>query len=284
MATEGHAVEVACRMLGVSASGYYAWRRRPCSARAVRHAWLTDCIRAVHAASRGTYGARRVQAELVLGQGITVGHQAVERLMRAAGIRGLSGRPRYRASAPQAAATDRVGRQFAREATDELWVTDITEHPTREGKVYCAVVLDACSRRVVGWSIDAAPTAALVTNALSMAIETRRPTGPTVIHSDQGTQYGSWAFTRRAQEAGLLPSMGAVGTCFDNALMEAFWSRVQVELLDRQAWSTRLELATALFEYLELFHNRQRRHSSLGMLTPLEFEARRGAAATNTVA
>jgi putative transposase len=284
MATEGHVVQVACRVLGVSESGYYAGRKRPCSARAVRRAWLTDRIRVVHAASRGTYGARRVQAELVLGQGIAVGHQAVERLMRAAGIRGLSGRPRYRKSAPQAAATDRVGRQFAREATDELWVTDITEHPTREGKVYCAVVLDACSRRVVGWSIDAAPTAALVTNALSMAIETRRPAGPTVIHSDQGTQYGSWAFTRRAQEAGLLPSMGAVGTCFDNALMESFWSRVQVELLDRQAWATRLELATALFEYLELFHNRQRRHSSLGMLTPVEFEARREEAATNTVA
>src|SRR5436190_17932765 len=120
-----------------------------------------------------------------------------------------------------------------------------TEHPTREGKVYCAVVLDAYSRRVVGWSIDAAPTAALVTNALGMAIEARRPTGSTVIHSDQGTQFGSWAFTRRAQDAGLLPSMGAVGVCYDNALMESFWSRVQVELLDRQAWSTRLELATA---------------------------------------
>jgi transposase InsO family protein len=284
MATEGHAVQVAGRVLGVSESGYYAWRKRPCSARAVRHAWWTARIRAVHAASRGTYGARRVQAELVLGQGIAVGHQAVERLMRVAGIQGISGRPRYRRSAPQAAATDRVGRQFAREATDELGVTDITEHPTREGKVYCAVVLDACSRRGVGWSIDAAPTAALVTNALSMAIETRRPTGPTVIPSDQGTQYGSWAFTRRAQEAGLLPSMGAVGTCFDNALMESFWSRVQVVLLDRQAWATRLELSTALFEYLELFHNRQRRHSSLGMLTPVEFEARRGAEGTSTVA
>jgi putative transposase len=171
-----------------------------------------------------------------------------------------------------------------REAPDRLWVTDITEHPTREGKVYCAVVLDACSRRVVGWSIDAAPTAALVTNALGMAIEARRPAGPTVIHSDQGAQYGSWAFTRRAQDAGLLSSMGAVGTCFDNALMESFWSRVQVELLDRQVWSTRLELATALFEYLELFHNRQRRHSSLGMLTPMEFEARQTLAVTSTVA
>ena len=267
MATEGLSVRAACRVLGVSESGYYAWRKRPPSARVVRHAWLTDRIRAVHAASRGAYGARRVHAELVLGQGITVGHQAVEQLMRSAGIQGLSGRSRYRKSAPHAAATDRVGRQFAREEPDRLWVTDITEHPTREGKVYCAVVLDAYSRRVVGWSIDA-----------------RRPAGPTVIHSDQGTQYGSWAFTRRAQEAGLLPSMGAVGTCFENALMESFWSRVQVELLDRRVWSTRVALATALFEYLEIFHNRQRRHSSLGMLTSIEFETHHGSAATRTVA
>jgi putative transposase len=284
MASEGVPVQAACRVLGVSESGYYARRKRPPSARAVRDAWLIDRLRAVHAASRGTYGARRIHAELVLGQGIGVGRQAVERLMRVAGIQGLSGRPRYRKSVPHAAATDRVGRQFAREKPDQLWVTDITEHPTREGKVYCAVVLDVYSRRVVGWSIDSAPTAALVTNALGMAIDARRPAGPTVIHSDQGVQYGSWAFTRRAQEAGLLPSMGAVGTCFDNALMESFWSRVQVELLDRQSWSTRLELATALFEYLEIFHNRQRRHSSLGMLTPFEFEARQGAPATSTVA
>src|SRR6478736_4684686 len=173
MATEGLSVQVACRVLGVSESGYYAWRKRSPSARAVWHAWLTDRIRAVHAASRGTYGARRVQAELVLGQGIGVGHQAVERLMRVAGIQGLSGRPRYRKSAPHAAATDRVGRQFAREEPNQLWVTDITEHPTREGKVYCAVVLDVYSRRVVGWSIDSVPTAALVTNALGMALDGR---------------------------------------------------------------------------------------------------------------
>ena len=284
MASDGLSVQIACRVLGVSESGYYARRKRPRSARAVRHAWLTDRIRTVHVASRGTYGARRVRAELVLGQGIRVGHDAVERLMRAAGIRGLSGRPRYRKSAPHAVATDRVGRQISREEPDQLWVTDITEYPTREGKVYCAVVLDTYSRRVVGWSIDAVPTAALVTNALGMAIDARRPTGATVIHSDQGTQYGSWAFTRRAHDAGLLPSMGAVGTCFDNALMESFWSRVQVELLDRQGWSTRLELATALFEYLEILHNRQRRHSSLSMLTPIEFEARKGTDATSTVA
>ena len=276
-------MQLACRVLGVSESGYYLWRKRPPSARALRHVWLTGIIRQIHLDFRGVYGARRVHAELTLGHGVTVGRHAVELLMRRAALQGISGRPGYRRIPNMPTAADLVDRQFQRNEPDQLWVTDITEHPTREGKVYCAVVLDAYSRRVVGWSIDAAPTAALVTNALSMAIETRRPAGPTVIHSDQGTQYGSWAFTRRAQDAGLLPSMGAVGTCFDNALMESFWSRVQVELLDRQAWSTRLELATALFEYLELFHNRQRRHSSLGMLTPMEFEARQEAA-TSTVA
>ena len=284
MAAEGLPVQMACRVLGVSESGYYAWRKRAPSARAIRHAWLTDVIREVHLASRGTYGGRRVHAELVLGREVTVGHQAVELLMRRAGIQGLSGRSRSRRAPHCATASDLVQRDFVRTQPDQLWVTDITEHPTREGKVYCAVVLDAFSRKVVGWSIDSLPATSLVTNALGMAIQARRPVGPTVIHSDQGTRYGSWTFTRRAQEAGLLPSMGAVGTCFDNALMESFWSRVQVELLDRQAWSTRLELATALFEYLEIFHNRQRRHSSLGMLTPTEFEARQGSPATSTVA
>ena len=275
MAAEGLSVQVACRVLGVSESGYYAWRKRDPSARAIRHAWLTDLIREVHLASRGTYGGRRVHAELVLGREVTVGHQAVELLMRRAGIQGLSGRSHSRRAPHCATASDLVQRDFARTQPDQLWVTDITEHPTREGKVYCAVVLDAFSRKVVGWSIDSQPAASLVTNALGMAIQSRRPVGPTVIHSDQGTQFTSWAFTQRARDSGLLPSMGAVGTCYDNALMEAFWSRVQVELLDRQVWNTRLGLANALFEYLEIFHNRQRRHSALRMLTPVEFETRR---------
>jgi putative transposase len=150
LATEGVSVRVACRVLGVSESGHSEWRERPPSTRAVRHARLTDRVRAVHTVARGADGARRTQAEPVLGRGIGVGHRAVERLMHSAGIQGLSGRPRSRKSAPQAAATDRVGRRFARAGPDRLWVTESTEHPTREGTVYCAVVLDACSRRVVG--------------------------------------------------------------------------------------------------------------------------------------
>jgi len=272
MAGEGIPVEVACRVLDVSTSGYYAWRSRPPSARAIRHAWLTDLIVQVHQDSRGTYGALRVHAELRLGRGITVGHNAVALLMRRAGLAGAMGRPKWRHAKPDQIAADLVDRQFARSGRNQLWVTDITEHPTREGKVYCAVVLDACSRRVVGWSIDASPTAALVTNALGMAIQTRTPPAGTIIHSDQGVQFASWAFTQRAKDSGLVPSMGSVGDCYDNAMVEAFWSRMQVELLDRRRWRTRVELANAIFEYLEIFHNRTRRHSALGMLSPLEFE------------
>jgi putative transposase len=199
----------------------------------------------------------------------------VELLMRRAGLRGVTGRPKFRRGLrPEATAGDLVNRQFTRAGPDQLWVTDITEHPTREGKLYCAVVLDACSRRVVGWSIDTTPTAALVTNALGMAIQSRRPAAGTLIHSDQGVQPASWAFSQRAKASGLVASMGGVGACYDNAMIESFWSRMQVELLDRRRWRTRIELANAIFEYLEVFHNRQRRHSSLGMLSPIQFETR----------
>jgi transposase InsO family protein len=272
MAAEHIPVEVACRVLDVSTSGFYAFKSRPPSQRAIRHAWLTDLIVEVHQRSRSTYGALRVHAELRLGRGILVGHNAVALLMRRAGLAGATGRPKWRHAKPDHIAADLVDRNFARSGPNELWVTDITEHPTREGKLYCAVVLDSFSRRVVGWSIDATPTAALVTNALGMAIQSRKPTAGTLIHSDQGVQFASWAFTQRAKDSGLVPSMGSVGDCYDNAMIEAFWSRMQVELLDRHRWHTRVELANAIFEYLELFHNRTRRHSSLGMLTPLEFE------------
>jgi putative transposase len=133
-------------------------------------------------------------------------------------------------------------------------------------------VLDTYSRRVVGWAIDSSPNAALVTNALGMAIDTRRPQSGTVIHSDQGTVFGSWAFTQRTKDSGLVPSMGSVGDCYDNSMIESFWSRMQVELLDAKRWKTPVELANAIFDYLEVWHNRRRRHSKLGMLSPIEFE------------
>ena len=161
----------------MSESGFYAWRSRPLSERAIRHARLTDLIGQIHADFGGVYGFRRVHAELTLGHGFSVGEEAVWLLMRKAGLQGLTGRPAYRRIPNQPTAGDLVERDFARSEPDRLWVTDITEHPTREGKVYCAVVLDVFSRRVVGWSIDSTQNAALVTNALGMAIAQRNPTG-----------------------------------------------------------------------------------------------------------
>ncbi|BDQ24110.1 IS3 family transposase (plasmid) [Rhodococcus qingshengii] len=265
-------MQASCRLLKVSEAGYYEWRNRPPSLRALRHTWLLEQITAVHAASRGTYGARRIHAELTLGLGLSVGHNQIEAVMSRAGIKGLPGtrRPKSRHQTPTAG--DLVNRMFTREQPNRLWVTDITEHRTREGKVFCAVVLDAFSRRVVGWSIDSSQTSALVTNALSMAISNRAPLEGTVIHSDHGVQFTSWAFTDRAKQSGLVPSMGSVGDCYDNATIESFWGRMQTALLNRKRWRTRIELANAIFEYLEIFHNRQRRHSSLGMRTPIEYE------------
>ena len=253
--------------------GYYGWRRRPPSARSVRHAMLLEVIQQIHHTSRRTYGARRIHAELVHGRGLQVARCTVELVMRRNNLAGLPGRHRYRKVPNLPTATDLVDRRFRRDGPDQLWVTDITEHPTREGKIYCAVVLDVFSRRVVGWSIDSRPQAALATNALAMAIQNREPHGST-IHSDHGTQFTSWAFTQRAKDAGLAVSMGSIGDCFDNAVIESFWARMQVELLNQRRWRTRLELSNAIFEYLEIFHNRQRRHSSLGMLTPVEYEIR----------
>lgn len=213
LAGQGIDVQQACVMLGVSDSGYYAWRDRPPSTRTLRHTWLAREIVNVHRASAGTYGARRVTAELRYGLGITVGHNQVELIMRRLGIRGLPTRKLPRgAKTAKARSLDLVRRNFTAAAPDRLWMTDITEHPTREGKVYCCVVLDAFSRMVVGWAIDTNQTALLVTNALGMALRRRTPKGELIIHSDRGAQFASWAFSQKIRDAGLAPSMGAVGT------------------------------------------------------------------------
>ena len=278
MAAENLSVQAACRVLGASESGYYEHLTRAPSERFIRHSMLTDLITQIHVESHEIYGARRIHAELTLGRGVVVGHNQVELLMRRAGLQGLTGRRKWKRIRADDIATDLVERDFTRAGPNQLWVTDITEHPTREGKVYCCAILDTYSRRVVGWSIDASPTGALVTNALGMAIDSRlnkQPQPGTIIHSDHGVQFGSWAFTKRAKDSGLLASMGSIGDCYDNSMIEAFWSRMQVELLDRKKWNTRLELANAMFEYLEIWHNRKRRHSQLGWLTPIEFERNR---------
>jgi putative transposase len=274
LAGQGHSAKACCRMLGVAPSGYFYWRTRPPSIRQLRQGQLDDLVADIHRASNGTYGKRRILAELRLGYGMTVNLKAVKAAMRRLGIQGLPA-PKRKRRGPQtdgAAANDLVARQFARNAPNQLWLTDITEHPTREGKLYCCAVLDAHSRRVVGWSIDARQATSLVTSALGMAVKNRKPTNRTIVHCDHGSQFTSWAFSERIKTAGLALSMGRIGDAYDNGMMEAFWARMQTELLDRKRWRTRLELANAIFEYLEVFHNRKRRHSSLGMLTPIEYE------------
>ena len=273
LAGQGIDVQRACVMLEVSSSGYYAWKDRPPSPRTLRHAWLASEIVQVHKDSAATYGSLRVTAELRHGRGITVGHNQVELIMRRLGLHGLPKRRLPRgAKLGKASSLDLVRRRFRSDAPDRLWMTDITEHPTREGKLYCCAVLDAFSRMVVGWSIDSSQTALLVTNALGMALARRAPGQHAIIHSDRGVQFASWAFSQKVTDAGLAPSVGAVGAPFDNAMVEAFWARMQVELLNRQRWKTRIELASAIHDYIEISHNTRRRHSALNMLTPAEHE------------
>jgi putative transposase len=268
----GLPAKVCCRVLGVSSPGYYKYRARPISRTQMRRQWLTGLIREVHLASRGTYGSRRVRAELTMGMNVTVSTRLVAILMSEAGIYGLPGPARARRLRGVVTADDLVNRRFARERANELWVTDITEHPTREGKVYCCAVMDTYSRKIVGWSIDSVQDSALVVNALDMAIKNRLPAGGGIVHADHGVQFTSWSFGEKIRSAGLMPSFGTVGDGLDNAMIESFWSSMQIELLDRQKWRTRTELANAIFDYIEIFHNRQRRHSKLGYLSPVQFE------------
>jgi transposase InsO family protein len=252
LAAGGVLVAVACRVLRVSTSGYYEWRGRAPSPRAVADAALTAQIRDIHAGSRGTYGVPRVHAELRLGRGVRCGRKRVARLMQAERLYGVYRRRGTRARPAPAVQSDLVRRRFVADAPDRLWLTDITEHPTREGKVYCAAVLDVYSRWIVGWSIADHLRAELVVDALEMARWRRRPAfGQTVLHSDRGAQYTSWAFGHRLRAAGLLGSMGRAGSALDNAMMESFFGTLQRELLDRQRWATRAELASAIFEWIE---------------------------------
>lgn len=270
---QGIDVQHACRTLGVSPSGYYAWKGRPASPRKLRRIWLAGEIADVHKASGGTYGALRVTAELRHGREIVVGHNAVESIMRQLGLKGLPTRRLPKgAQVGNIRSMDLVRREFRRDGPDQLWMTDITEHPTREGKIYCCVVLDAFSRYVVGWAIDSTQTTQLVLNALGMATRRRAGGDGLIIHSDRGVQFTSWAFSHNVRDAGLAPSMGAVESPYDNAMVESFWGRMQVELLHRKRSKTRIERATAIHDYIELFHNTRRRHSALGMLTPTEYE------------
>ncbi|MDQ4037202.1 MAG: IS3 family transposase, partial [Actinomycetota bacterium] len=262
LAAQGLPAAVTCRVLQVSRSGYYDWASRRPSARDNEDAYLLDVIIDVHRAARGTYGARRVHAELTLGRRLSVGRGRVERLMRCHRLAGVH-RRRWRHPHPALATwPDRVQRRFVADAPDRLWVTDITQHRTAEGWVYATVVLDVFSRRVVGWSIADHLRTELVIDALDMARWRRKP-AVTIVHSDRGTQYTSWLFGTRLREAGLMGSMGKVACAYDNSLMESFFGSLQIELLDRRNWPTRADLANAIFEWIEAFYNPLRRHSAL---------------------
>jgi putative transposase len=236
---------------------------------------LTTRIQAIHERSRGTYGMPRVHAELVA-EGIRVGRKRVARLMRAAGLTGVSRRKGIRTTIrrPEAsAAPDLVRRDFTANAPDRLWVADITYIPTWAGFLFLAVVVDAFSRRVVGWSMANDLKTQLVLDALGMALGQRRPDG-VVHHSDQGSQYTSVAFGQRCRQAGVRPSTGSAGDCFDNAMCESFFATLECELLDRSRFRTQVEARMAVFDYIESWYNPNRRHSSIGYLSPVHYEMR----------
>ena len=261
------------RLLGVSPSGYYAWRDRELSPRQQYDAVLKACIGNIHHRSRGTYGVPRIHAELAA-DGIHIGRKRVARLMREMDLAGVSRRKGTRTTRRDhrlRPAPDLVERRFEADAPDRLWVSDITYVPTWAGFVFLAVVVDAFSRRVVGWSMANHLRTELVLEALNMALWQRRP-DRVVHHSDQGSQYTSYAFGKRCREMGVAPSMGSVGDCFDNAMAESFFATLECELIDRRVFHTQAEARMAIFEYIEGWYNPHRRHSSLGYLSPLNFE------------
>lgn len=273
-----HQLTTLCRLLGVSPSAYRAWSGRRPSARTRADALLLETIGAIWRASRQTYGAPRIHAELRR-SGIAVGRKRVARLMRETGLVGVHRRRRAKVSSrpPARAATtvpDLVRRDFRASGPDRLWVADITYLPTGAGFLYLAAIVDAWSRRVVGWSMAAHLRTALVIAALDAALDARRPGPGLVHHSDRGTQYTSLALGARLAEAGIAASMGAPGTAYDNALAESFFASLETELIDRSRWATHGEARTAVFDWIERFYNRTRIHSALDYLSPAAFERR----------
>ena len=260
---------------GVARAGYYAWTSRPPSERTMVDADLTEQTCQIHARSRATYGAPRVQAELRLGLDIHVSRKRVARLMRDHGLQGVHRRRRHGSTRRDPTATpapDLVERNFLPPGPDRLWVADITQQRTGEGWLYLAVILDAFSRRVVGWSMADHLRSELVLDALDMAISQRQPAPGLVCHSDHGCQYTSFAYGRRLAASELVASMGTVGDALDNAVAESFFATLECELLDRYLWPTRAGLRTAIFDFIEVFYNRQRRHSTLDYHPPAAYE------------
>jgi putative transposase len=266
-----------CRLLSVSRSGFYAWQDRPMSARAVRDVELTALIHQIHQQSYdGTYGAPRIHMELRDTYGIRVGRKRVERLMRRAGLQGVQKR-RFRCTthsgAPERFAPDLVERRFTANKPDALWLADVTYVATAEGFLYVAAVLDVFSRLVVGWAMGDRLGSYLVLSALDMACTQRHPR-EVIHHSDRGTEYTAVTFGKRCRQLGITLSMGSVGDCYDNAMMESFFSSLEAEVLDRNRFRTREEARREIFSWLAGWYNTRRRHSGVGYLSPQEFERR----------
>jgi putative transposase len=267
-------VAALCRLLGVTRQGYYAYVNRPVAREREREVALCARIRQVHAESRQTYGSPRVHRALRR-EGIRVGKRRVERAMRAMQ---LAPRTRRRyvvttiANNGHATESNVLNRDFRAQRPNERWVTDITYIWTDEGWSYVAVVLDLFSRAIVGWALDSSMHTRLVVNALDMALMRRRPTRPLLHHSDRGRQYRSIEYTRRLAEHGIDVSLSRKANCWDNAVAESFFATLKNELTDRRRWRTRIELRDAVFDYIEIFYNRQRLHSTIGYVTPAEVE------------
>ena len=267
-------VRILCAVLEVSASGYYAWRGRPETARAIADRGLAADIRRVHADARSVYGSPRVHAAL-RAEGLRVGVNRVARLMRHHGIRG-----RHKRRAPRTTdsrhslplAPNLLDRQFTAPAPNRVWLADMTYIPTNEGWLYLAVVLDLFSRRVVGWAMRETMPQELTITALQMAITNRRPGSGLVHHSDRGSQYAAHAYRRLMDESGLLCSMSRKGDCWDNAPMESFFGSMKCELDDGQAFETRQAARNAVFAFIEGFYNRRRLHSAIGYRSPADME------------
>jgi putative transposase len=273
-----HPVSLMCELLGVSESGYWAWCTRPPSDRELADAWLVEQIRRIHAASKGRYGSPRVHA-MLRREGICVGEKRVERLMRLAGLQGAYRRRRKGCTVRVPGVEpfpDLVGRDFRPDQPNRVWCADIKQIRTGEGWLYLAAVQDLFSRRIVGWSMDAQMRQELVTDALTMAVKARKPDAGTIHHSDHGGQFIGLTFGQTCHDAGIAQSMGAVGTCYDNAVAETFFATLTKEMLLHDpppgGWATRAQLRSAIFEYIEGFYNPSRLHSTLGMRSPVEYE------------
>lgn len=272
-----HPVSLLCQVLGVTRGGYYAWRRRGPSRRELRDRELKELVGHIFSESEETYGVPRIKAELLDDHGISVSGKRIARLMRELGIQGVSRRrkrrPKTTIPAKEApCAPDLVARSFRSDGPDLLWVADITYVPTWQGFLFLSCVIDAWSRKVVGWSMRDDLRAELVVDALGMALQKRKPAPGLIHHSDRGSQYTSIAFGRQMQEAGVLPSMGHRGDAYDNAVAESFFATLETELLDRRTFRTRNEARLELFRWIEGFYNARRRHSTLGHVSPDRFE------------